>query len=621
MAAMQIWQEIQRVQNDILERIARGDPLPVVMDRMCRMAESIARDAICSLIGIDEERRLRPIAAPSMPSSVAAALDGQPIGAAVGSCGTSAHLGKAVIVTDIDSDPLWDDYRSLVQPLGLKACWSSPINARDGRVIGTFALYFRTCRGPSEIEASLVGALGHLAAIAIEQEEIRQRNHRLAHCDGLTDLPNRLSFKLAVDERIGKRDFALLLVDLDRFKSVNDTMGHAVGDALLREIADRLRHLPFAASTFRLGGDEFAMIIDKCSELGALESAADQLVVQLTKPFHHDNLLINPDVSIGGVIAQRHGFDAATLFQNADFALYHAKERPGGSFVAFTAGMRTRISNRLTMIAELADALTEQRIEAHYQPIVKIQTGEIIGLEALARLRARDGRLISAGEFHEALTDPRLAGALTGHMLRQVAADVRRWIDGGIAFQHVGVNFSSSDFESGDMEEKIAAAFGAENVPLKHLILEVTETVLIRPDGRVAEAVSNLRAGGMRVALDDFGTGYASLTHLLDFPVDILKIDKSFVDRLLRDKRSLVIVRGLVAMAHELGIRVVAEGIENSEQAMRLSELGCRLGQGYLYARPADAATTERLLRLFAQPAESEPEVDRPSQGPNARRA
>ena len=601
MIAAQIRQEIQQVQNEILERIACGEPLPQTMDRMCRTAEQIATGAICSVLGVDETGHMRPIAAPRLPLWLAQSIDGASIGPKAGSCGTAAYRGEPVEVVDIATDPLWEDYRQLVLPLGIKACWSTPIKARDGSVIGTFALYFRVARAPVDMERALVSALTHLASIAIEQEATRQRNHRLAHCDGLTGLPNRLSFTMAIDERSGARDFALLLVDLDRFKSVNDTMGHTVGDALLCEVAGRLRAAPVAAEAFRLGGDEFAVIIDDCTDRCALEQAADNLMRRLSQPFRHGDLVINPDVSIGGVIADAGRYDAATLFQNADFALYHAKERAGGSFVAFTPGMRTRISNRLTMIGELADALAENRIEAHYQPIVRIQTGQIIGLEALARLRTREGALISAGQFHEALNDPRLAGTLTGHILRQVAVDVRRWLDADVGFQHVSINFSSSDFESGNMEARIGEAFDAKHVPLKHLILEVTETVLMRPDGKVGQAVSNLRAGGMRVALDDFGTGYASLTHLLDFPVDIVKIDKSFVDRMLRDERSLVIVRGLVDMARDLGIRIVAEGIESSDQAIRLIELGCKLGQGYLYARPADAATTQHLMQRFAR--------------------
>jgi EAL domain-containing protein (putative c-di-GMP-specific phosphodiesterase class I) len=246
-------------------------------------------------------------------------------------------------------------------------------------------------------------------------------------------------------------------------------------------------------------------------------------------------------------------------------------------------------------------ALREHRIEAFYQPVVRLDTREIVGLEALCRMRLGD-RIISAGDFQEAMKDVHVARSLTARMMALVAADVRAWLDLGIPFQHVGVNVSSADMHGGSLENMLTGAFLAEGVPLKHVIVEVTETVYMGNGGRsVQKAVESLRAKGFRVALDDFGTGYASLTHLLTVPVDIIKIDKSFVDRLAPANASMIIVNGLLQIATALGIRVIAEGIETEDQAELLQTAGCTLGQGYLFSRAVDRDATTALLMARAQ--------------------
>jgi EAL domain-containing protein (putative c-di-GMP-specific phosphodiesterase class I) len=249
-------------------------------------------------------------------------------------------------------------------------------------------------------------------------------------------------------------------------------------------------------------------------------------------------------------------------------------------------------------------ALLEGRIEAFYQPVVRLDTRDIVGLEALCRMRLGDS-IISAGDFQEAMKDVHVAKALTERMMKLVAADVRAWLDMGIPFQHVGVNVSSADMHGGTLEPMLAGAFGREGVPLKHVIVEVTETVYMGDGDRIVrKAVETLRAKGLWVALDDFGTGYASLTHLLTVPVDIIKIDKSFVNRLAPRNASMAIVEGLLQIASKLDIRVIAEGIETEEQADLLRAAGCILGQGYLFSRAVDRHATTELLIERGQPLE-----------------
>lgn len=595
---------IQALQNEILEAIATGMPLAWVASLLCTRAEALAPSAICTLLVVDADGLLRPVAAPSLPASFSRAIDGMPIGPDVGSCGTAAFTGQPVQVTDITTDPLWKPYKELALPLGLRACWSSPIKSRDDRVVATFAFYFRTRRGPNDMERMIVETCIHLCAIALEKEEVEKRNNHLAFYDHLTGLPNRRFFNEMMESKLATdvQAFGLLLVDIDHLKSINDTMGHMVGDSVIVEVAARLRGLGDEIAACRLGGDEFAIVVDRCADHAVLRGAAMTVMAAMAVPFECEGNVIIPQVTIGGVVHGIDGHSAAELRQNADFALYHAKETSRGGYCRFQHGLRTAITDRIQTIRDVDRALSDNRIHAYYQPIVNLRTSEIVGLEALARMRTPTGKIVAAGDFQAALSDPKVAYSLTDRILGQVAADVRDWIDMGIAFQHVGVNFSAADFNRDNLEERLEEAFDKNGVSLRHVILEVTETVHMGGLGNtVAKAVERLRAKGMLVALDDFGTGFASLTHLLSFPVDVIKIDKMFIDRLLTDRPSEIIVGSLIDLAGKLKMKIVAEGIESSEQQERLIALGCSLGQGYHFSRPVDAVTMTTLLKAFAQ--------------------
>ncbi len=592
-----------RLQTEVLEAVACGSPLADVADLMCRCAEALAPQVICSILTLDSSGQLHPLAAPSLPAHYSAAIDGLQIGPRSGSCGTAAFRREPVLVTDIDTDPLWDDYRGLAQPLGLRACWSSPILDANGQVVATFAFYYRTSRAPDDMERRIVQTCVHLCAIAIDNERVRRRNHRLAYFDVLTGLPNRGQFNDLLASNIEhKQDFGLLLVDIDHLKIVNDTVGHAYGDTLIKTIAERIAGSDPRLTACRLGGDEFAVIVSNCATPEDLGGAAAAMLAAVRGLIQAGDHTIDPHITLGGALFGADGSDAASLFQNADFALYHAKEVCRGGYVRFKPDLRTSMLERVRIVRSLDEAMLENRMVPHYQPVVRIDTAEIVGLEALARMRMPEGRIAIAGEFHTALSDPRIAYQLTGQMLTQIAADVRQWLDMGIDFQHVGINVTTGDFLRGDLEERIVTIFKRAGVPLKHIVLEVNEAVYMSGiDQMVPRAVGALRQRGILVALDDFGTGFASLTHLLSFPVDIIKIDRSFVARLGSDRASDVIAGAIIDIARKLNMRVVAEGIETADQSRVLENFGCTLGQGHLYSRPGPFDTTTTLLKLFSQ--------------------
>ena len=600
-------ERLQSLQNEILEAVAYGEPLVSIVERLCHRVEAISPGVICSVVTVDAEQRLVALAAPSLPAHYTAAVTGLPVGPRVGSCGTSIYRGEPVCVTDIATDPLWVGFEQIALPIGLRACWSSPIRARNGRVIGSFAFYYRQVRGPDELEQRIVATCVHLCAIAIEHEEVRSRSHRLAYWDTLTGLPNRVSFNEAIMRMTAEPplQFGLMLIDIDHLKAINDTMGHAAGDALIATVGARLQAVIGDATACRIGGDEFAVLLPGCDQASRIRSLACAILAAVAVPLDHEGHAIVPSVTIGAVLAGEDGDDGVTLRLNADFALYHAKENRRGGYVRFSNGLRTSMTRRLQNRRDVDRALTEGRILAYYQPVISLETGAVTGVEALARMRMPDGRIASAGEFQEAMADPKIAYRITGQMLGAMAADMAGWARAGLDINHIGLNVTSADFKKGDLVQRVLRALDRVQVAPERFVIEITEQVFMggRKDG-VARTIEQLRSHGIAVALDDFGTGFASLTHLLEFPVDIIKIDRSFVAAATTGSRSSAIVEAMVNLADRLGMRVIAEGIETADQAEWLKAIGCHRGQGYLYSQALPGGMMGELLqRLGRRPA------------------
>jgi len=594
-----------RIQNVILEMVAKGEDLQATAERLCLEVESIVPDAACSILTVDASGLLHPLAAPSLPTDYSRALDGLSIGPSVGSCGTAAFLTTDVAVEDISTDLLWSDYTHLVAQLEYRACWSTPIRNGKAEVIGTFAFYYREHRGPSELERVIVEACVNLCVIAFERNDRVKEREKLARVDGLTGLPNRTGFNAALDALDCSQPgaWALLAIDLDNLKIVNDTFGHHAGDILLQEVARRMAKAAAPDRAFRIGGDEFAVIVQSPSALQDLDAMASQFLDRLSLPVTSLGHSLYPRATIGGAIVSVTDPLPQSVRLNADHALYHAKETGRGGFVRYWRGLGTAITQRLSSIQEVGVALREGRIKPYYQPIVRIDTSEIVGVEALCRMITPEGKVRTAGEFHEALSDMDIARSITDVMLENVANDVRQWLDEGVAFQHVGLNISSADlYRKVPVHEYLAAGFAKAGVPLKHLIVEVTEGVYLDDrNDNVGVKIAQMRDHGLKVALDDFGTGFASLTHLLTVPVDIIKIDRSFVAGLTADSASAAIIGGLTTIGQKLDIRLLAEGIETESQARDLLALGCRIGQGFLYSPAISCSEMTKLLHLYAQ--------------------
>ena len=577
------------LQNIILEMVAKGEPLKPTMDRLCLEVEALVPGTVCSVLTLDDSLRIRPLSAPNLPIEYCRAFDGTPIGPNVGSCGTAAFRREPVSVRNIRTDPLWSNVDVSHLPAELVACWSSPILDARQRVLGTFAFYFRENRDPTEIEEQAVQTCAQLCAIAIERDSQKIEHHRLAFIDTLTGLANRAGFNKTMTslQRESSGAWGLLLIDLDNLKKVNDTFGHLCGDRLIACAAESIASVVPAEQAFRISGDELAAIVRLEEAQESFSEVAERILDALKTPIDYLGHAIVRSATIGGAIIADPNKDVEFAQRNADFALYHAKETGRGRFVLYEEGLGTSITHRLGAVRLVSEALNEDRIEPFYQPIVDLGSGEIVALEALCRIIARDGPIVPAGDFHEATADVLVASELTQRMIAKVAEHFREWRDMDVPLRQVGINVTASDIREGKLSDHLTRAFKEVGVPLSLVGIEITESVCISdPTDAISQQISALRKLGVSVALDDFGTGHASLTHLMTVPVDVIKIDKTFVDRLQPDSASFAIVRGLIAIARDLGIQVIAEGVETALQVAQLRSVFCPFAQGFHFLQP-----------------------------------
>jgi diguanylate cyclase (GGDEF)-like protein len=413
----------------------------------------------------------------------------------------------------------------------------------------------------------------------------------LANHDSLTKLPNRLLLQHKLEDYLGDAEdmgapLALLLFDLDDFKRTNDTLGHDAGDALLCAFAARLEKAKRPDDIVaRLGGDEFALVLNGVGTAEEVGAAYERITRSLREPCVYGGGILECNASVGVSFFPRHGTTRSELLKNADIALYAAKADGGGTFKLFEPGMQTDVENRLSMLSLAKDALWNDWIEPFYQPKYHLGTGELEGFEALLRWRHPERGIQGPDTIAAAFQDLDLAAQISDRMIDRVIADMRSWLRTGIRFGHVAVNSAAAEFRRGSFAEILLSKLKAAEIPPECFQLEVTETVFL---GRGAEyvetALKTLSRAGVRIALDDFGTGFASLSHLKRFPVDIIKIDRSFVKDLDNEPDNAAIINAVIQLSKSLGISVVAEGIETEEQHEFLRAAGCAIGQGFLYS-------------------------------------
>ena len=435
---------------------------------------------------------------------------------------------------------------------------------------------------------------------------VEQQVQQLARFDSLTGLPNRSLFLAELDRALARSQrsgeaFAVCFIDLDRFKFVNDSLGHAAGDELLKTMAQRLRHTLRTTDTVaRLGGDEFVLLLERCGDNPAVQHLTDKVVHAIAQPItlHGNHFLVTG--SVGVARYPDDGDVAADLLRCADAAMYLAKERGKNNVQFYTSELAEQAARAFEMESALRLALARGELVLHYQPKVSVASGAVVGMEALVRWNHPKRGMVPPGEFIALAEERGLIVPLGRWVIRAACQQIRAWRQAGRVVPAVAVNLSGRQFADNSLIDDLQTALAEFDLVAADLEMELTESVLMSDPERANELLQTLHCMGVKIAIDDFGTGYSSLSYLKRFPATTVKIDRSFIRGLPDDKDDTAITQAVIAMAHSLGLNVVAEGVETQAQLTALQDMGCDQAQGYLLGRPMPA--DELAQRLAAAP-------------------
>ena len=537
--------------------------------------------------------------------------------------------------TFISGKPQWltgvPDREDFLRRSEARACLIStacafPVHVGE-EVVAVFEFFSERALQANQSLLTLMPQVGLHLGRAIERQRAEDRLIHDASHDPLTGLPNRALFlerlhqSIAHARRKADVQFAVLFIDLDRFKIVNDSLGHLAGDRLITQVAGRLTGAlrredviarpdattPDSSTLARLGGDEFTILLTDIRDPSDAVRVANRVKDALRQPFAIGGQEVYTSASIG-IASSASGYESAdAILRDADLAMYRAKALGKARWELFDREMHQAAMTRLALETDLRHALQNEEFVLHYQPVVSLRTGEVAGFEALVRWQKPDGELVLPGGFIETMEDTGLIVFLGAWVLREAcrAARILEELYPGERAPSISVNVSSRQFAQPDLAAQIRTVIAEVGIDPHHLRLEITESAMIGDMNRVAAVLRELKEIGVRVSIDDFGTGYSSLSYLHSLPLDVLKIDRSFVSAIARNGESLQIVRTIMSLAHNLGMDVIAEGPEDAEQVSQLRSIGCEFGQGYYFSRPIDLPAAIAFLARTQSAAET----------------
>jgi diguanylate cyclase (GGDEF)-like protein len=536
------------------------------------------------------------------------AINGVRIGPKVGSCGTAVYRREAVIVSDIMHDPLWEDFRELAGAHGYRSCWSTPILSHQGAVLGVFAMYSKTVRLPTDLEANLIEVTTRIAGIAIERKLAEDRIHFMANHDALTGLPNRtllndrLSQALLYAQRYD-RWVTVAFVDLDNFKFVNDSLGHNAGDELLKTVANRMAACVRATDTVvRLGGDEFVvLLLDQPQSADIVSEAIQKLRAAIAEPVHIDGHDLTVTCSVGIANYPGDGTDPSKLLANADAAMYRAKEIGRDNFQFYTPELNTKAHEKFLLQEELRSAVARSEFVLLYQPQVDLRTGRVFAVEALIRWKHPTLGIVPPIRFIPIAEETGLIVPIGDWVLREACRQNKAWQDAGLPHINVCVNVSARQFKEKNLIARVISALKDSGLEARYLEMELTESLIMQDVEQAVATMNELQSLGVQLSIDDFGTGYSSLSALKTFPVARLKIDKSFIEHLPSNENDKAVAGAVISLGQKLNLRVIAEGVETDEQVAFLRENNCDEMQGYHFSKPIPPQGIEHLLLAISQ--------------------
>jgi diguanylate cyclase (GGDEF)-like protein len=580
------WRALARV----LELVARGTGLPETLAPLARTVEEQSVAGRCVVV-VRTPGEDAIVSAPSLPPAATRAVERllTPGGSARAAIDTACE-------TDVELLPV-GDAREALRSAGVRTLRSWPLLCTPGvGATGAVVLLYPTSGHFPEDHALASGA-ARVGGLAVDHVLVQRRLAHQADHDALTDLPNRSAFLDRLSRALGSTErsdrWALVLfLDLDRFKVVNDSLGHRAGDALLCAVAARLRTAVRPGDTVaRFGGDEFTMLCEEVEDEAHALRVVDRVRAALEQPFPLGDGELFATASIGIALGRGRGETPETLVQNADAAMYRAKDRGGNCFEVFDEAMRDRAVRRLATSSALHRAVEREEFHVVYQPTVRLATGEVDGVEALLRWDRPDHGVVAPGDFVPLAEENGLIVPIGAYVLEQACAQAHRWsvATGSGAGPSVAVNLSARQLVDPGLLPLVRGAIERSGVDPASISLEITESVLMGDVAASGSVLAELKALGLRLYVDDFGTGYSSLTYLQRFPVDGVKVDRSFVAGLGTHDDAEAIVRAVIGLAHGLGLVAVAEGVETQQQLDRLIDLRCDVAQGYHLGRPAAA--------------------------------
>jgi diguanylate cyclase (GGDEF)-like protein/PAS domain S-box-containing protein len=594
-------------QAEVLEQVARGVPLNQTLLTIAGALERHFPRFSCAIMLTDTETStLRVGAAPSLAARFVHLVEGTPISVSAITCGAAAALGEPVYVADVVADDRWIEHRDIAHTHGIHACWSTPIVANDGAaVLGTLDVFVGEPRSPADEHRQVFALLAQLASIAIERKTFEDHlTHQSMH-DPLTGLPNRLLFLDRLGQSIArcqrmKSSVGVVFLDLDRFKNINDSLGHDAGDELLIAVARKLESVIRPGDTVaRFGGDEFTVLCEDLSGQGARELAieiSERLLATVIRPMVVRGTEMFVGASVGIALASSGDERPEEMLRDADAAMHHAKESGRGRVEVFDDTMRTRALTAHSTENALHRALERGEFRLFFQPIVALSDAHCLGAEALVRWQHPERGLIGPAEFIGHAEETGLIVQLGWWVIQEAARNAARWqLEHAEPFQ-VSINLSARQLVQPDLAAGVADVIAQTGVRPSSLCFEITESVLMDDADTVIDVISRVRALGVEFAIDDFGTGYSSLGYLKRFPVDAVKIDRSFVSGLGADPGDAAIVSAVIGLAHALGLRVTAEGVETEAQLAALIGLECDEAQGYFFLPPQPAPDLRSLI-------------------------
>jgi len=508
---------------------------------------------------------------------------------------------EPLVLTDVGSEQGFSRTTAALQA-GLRGALALPIVAA-GKIFGVIELFSAEAIQPDEALIQLLKSLSAQIGQSFQRRLAEDQLRFIATHDSLTDLPNRSLFNERLRHALHQstrytRGIAVMFIDMDRFKVVNDSLGHGAGDRLLQDSAKRLAECLRESDTVaRLGGDEFVVMIENFTAPKDAIAVAQKVLASLSRPFFVDGQEFLMSASIGISTFPDDGKDAETLLKNADIAMYRAKDQGRNNYQFYSAQMNKHTFERLAMESSLRRAVERNEFLLHYQPKLDLRTGAISGVEALVRWQHPDWGMVSPAQFIPLAEETGLIVQIGEWVLKAACEQNKRWRDQGIPPLRVAVNLSARQFAQKTLLGDIAKTIAQSGLTPESLELEITESLVMTNPEHATETLHKLKAMGISLSIDDFGTGYSSLAYLKRFPIDCVKIDRSFIKDIPTEADDMAITKGVIALGHSLRLKVVAEGVETVEQQDFLRSNDCDEMQGYLFSKPLPAEGVTALLK------------------------